>query len=339
MLKLLYIGFDGLDPDLLSPIDGFIHCRSRSPVPITGPAWTSLNTGLTVESHGLTEPWGRQAEGSTSFIDQPNRYFWNYLNQAGLSTGVMNVPITYPPKVIDGWMISGPFVPNRKNIVFPPGLIDPVAEGYYPDLINEFFETPEYCRRWLGRDRFDPLVDEPENMSDYNGPGMLKDLGIYQAFTMAKYQTYYRIKTLEKTMEYRPVDCLFYQDSYLDRLNHAFAYEAGSKRCEELYKYATDTINLLIKSYPAETTIVVSDHGGHGGEHTEHGVFAIKNSGLRGSARDLNIYDVLPTTLYAMGIFTPIQERKFDGRICYRLFNTNEDGEISRQLEGIGYKT
>lgn len=337
MLKLLYIGFDGLDPDLLPAIDGFEIVRSFSPVPITGPAWTSLNTGLSVENHGLSESWGRAKPGSKTFMDMRDIFFWDYLNDAGLKCGVMNVPITWPPKVIDGWMVSGPFVPNRENITFPPDLFDPVAENYFPDLLNEFFETPDLCRRWFKQDSFDPFIDEPENMSDYNQMGMLRDIGYFNAFTMALQQSVFRVKTLVHLTNQFPVDCVFYQDSFLDRLNHAHAYQPGSLQTKELYRKVVELVDIITEYYPAETTIIVSDHGGHSGHHTDHGVFAIKNNKIRGTMKSCHITDVLPTTLYAMDIFVPIQEKKLDGRVCYHLFNNTEDSQIDQQLRGLGY--
>jgi len=320
MLKLLYLGFDGLDPEILLKHRGcaarlrdFAVLRSFSPVPITGPAWTSLNTGLKVETHGLNEPWGRVKEGSKTFAELPDFFFWNYLNRAGFKCGVMNVPITWPPKVIDGWMVSGPFVPNRKNICSPPDLFDPVKANYYPDMLNEFFEDQYLCRQWFGRNHFDPLADEPENMSDYNSPGMLKDIGWKVARDMAAAQSDNRRWGMEMLTLKRPVDCIFYQDSFLDRINHAHAYRPCSYESEALYDDVEAHIVWYMKRFPAETTIIVSDHGGHSGHHEDHGVFAIKSpSATPLKTESCNIYDVLPTTLHAMGITPP----SVDGRIA-----------------------
>ena len=344
MTKLLYLGFDGLDPDLLERHDAegvlkdFCLLRSHSPVPITGPAWTSLNTGLSVETHKVAEPWGRTKEGCRTFLTMPEVYFWNYLGAANIPCGVMNVPITWPPKVINGWMVSGPFVPNRKNILFPPDLFDPILAEYYPDMLNEFFENPNLCMRWFGRGKFDPFIHDPDNMSDYNSPGMLRDIGFEQSFQMSVTHSNNRLNIFDQLIKLYPVQAMFYQDSFLDRINHAHTYKPDSVEAEILYNEVLELIQNFITAIGAETVIIVSDHGGHSGHHTDHGVFAIKNQKVKRQKSECSIIDVLPTTLFAMGIYGPIYRQAFDGQVKYEIFmEEGEEREIEKQLIALGY--
>lgn len=342
-MKLLYIGFDGFDPFIakdLGMLPDFQTVYSYSDVPITGPAWTSLNTGLTVEHHGISESWGRPKDGATTFMSTTKKYLWDYLNDAGLSCGLMNIPITWPPKVVNGWMVSGPFVPSRENICFPPGLID--TTDYWPDLINEFFE----------RRNFNPTRDDPDNYPDYNQPGMLRDIGFVEAHNMAKEQSRKRLQLLDEAYKKHPVDCMFYQDSFLDRMNHAFPQDVtpGTEELTMLYARADEVIQHL-KKYKADVTVIVSDHGGHSGRHengfvwvddvrkwvTSHGIFAIKSDNTPANQEVCDIIDVTPTILYSLGIYGPIQEKQFDGKVCYGLFHTPDEKAVEQQLKGLGY--
>jgi predicted AlkP superfamily phosphohydrolase/phosphomutase len=52
---------------------------------------------------------------------------WQILSEAGLHVGVMNVPVTYPPRPINGFMISGLLSPTDADITYPVDLLDPYA--------------------------------------------------------------------------------------------------------------------------------------------------------------------------------------------------------------------
>ena len=358
-MKLLVIGFDGLDPFIVRDykmFKEFTILDAVSPVPITGPAWTSLMTGLDVSTHGINEPWGRTKEGSKTFADMDDIYVWDYLNSAGLSCGLVNIPITWPPKAINRWMISGPFMPDRTNVCYPSDLINPYTQEYYPDLINEFFDKPEHARKFFGKANFQPLRDDPLNYSDFNSPGMLRSVGENEAVTMAARQMGIRLRTTSDICDEYPVDCLFFQDSFLDRLNHAFEYDPIYRDglCKRLYEFVEVAVNELIDYFEPETCVIVSDHGGKLGRHenvisdsgNEYSMatFAIKNDNIRitdGDASKIScsIVDVVPTILFIVGASKAVEEKRFDGKVLYKLFVDAETTKamITQQLKSLGY--
>jgi len=50
---------------------------------------------------------------------------WEILSEAGYSVGVLNVPITYPPRKVNGYMIPGLLSPDQGKTVYPADLLKP----------------------------------------------------------------------------------------------------------------------------------------------------------------------------------------------------------------------
>lgn len=82
----------------------------------TPPAWTSAATGVNPGRHGI---YGfieghAQDEGlelvHSGKIKSPT--FWEIANAQGARVGVYNLPLTYPPRPLDGWMVSGMMTPG-----------------------------------------------------------------------------------------------------------------------------------------------------------------------------------------------------------------------------------
>jgi predicted AlkP superfamily phosphohydrolase/phosphomutase len=53
------------------------------------------------------------------------KLLWEILSEAGYSVGVLNVPITYPPRKVNGYMIPGLLSPDQGKTVFPADLLKP----------------------------------------------------------------------------------------------------------------------------------------------------------------------------------------------------------------------
>lgn len=97
--------------------------------PLTGPAWSSFMTGKTPAQHGVLEFFrrhpGTYRQELNTRQDIDGKSLWSYLSEAGKSTGVMGVPLTYPPEPVNGFMITGLLTPpGRRDFIYPPGLLD-----------------------------------------------------------------------------------------------------------------------------------------------------------------------------------------------------------------------
>lgn len=131
--RLAIFGIDGADLDLLGPWmdDGSLPTLARlrregacgrlaSTIPPLSPeAWSSFATGANPGRHGVVnfvqpKP-GRYDLMFNSGAAQRGRTFWQILSEAGLRVGVVNVPMTYPPRPVNGFLISGPDTPGLQS--------------------------------------------------------------------------------------------------------------------------------------------------------------------------------------------------------------------------------
>ncbi len=147
--KMLVVGLDSGTWRVLDPLmergcmpfmQGLVRrgargiLRSTVP-PVTAAAWTSFLTGLNPGAHGLFNFWmhdpntydARYVDGSA----RKSRPLWTYLNDAGLKTGLVNVPMTYPVKPLDGFMISGLLTPKAaEDFCYPSELRERIRERW-----------------------------------------------------------------------------------------------------------------------------------------------------------------------------------------------------------------
>lgn len=98
--------------------------------PFTAPAWTSFFTGVYPEKHGVYDFVSRDSgtynPGLVSSGDRRVAPLWSITSKENMRVAVVNVPMTYPPEVLNGIMISGfPFSSQSdRDITFPPTLLD-----------------------------------------------------------------------------------------------------------------------------------------------------------------------------------------------------------------------
>ena len=141
--RVLVLGLDGATFDLLLPwvergelpaLGRLIGQGARSPLrstipPITPCAWSSFMTGMNPGKHGLFDFVERTADGRnfrfTNAASRCGETIWGRLSRAGRSVGVVNVPMTYPPETVNGYLISGLDTPHqRSRFTHPQGLYD-----------------------------------------------------------------------------------------------------------------------------------------------------------------------------------------------------------------------
>jgi predicted AlkP superfamily phosphohydrolase/phosphomutase len=138
-MKALIIGIDGATFDLIRPwarqgdlpnlarmmSQGVSADLESTLPPVTSPAWPTFMTGCNPGKHGVfdfIQPAGADYDlVNASKIRQPT--LWQRLSQAGYRVGVLNVPVTYPPQPLNGFMVSGILSPKGGDICYPKDLI------------------------------------------------------------------------------------------------------------------------------------------------------------------------------------------------------------------------
>jgi predicted AlkP superfamily phosphohydrolase/phosphomutase len=137
-LSVLIVGLDGATFDLMLPwideghlpnLGRLLRSGSRSRLestipPITPCAWSSFITGKNPGKHGLfdfVEPVG---DGSgfrfTNASFRDGESLWACLSRHGQRVGVVNVPMTYPPEPVNGFLISGLDTPHEHSAFMHP---------------------------------------------------------------------------------------------------------------------------------------------------------------------------------------------------------------------------
>jgi predicted AlkP superfamily phosphohydrolase/phosphomutase len=110
--------------------------------PITPAAWSSLATGVNPGKHGVFE-WVQRRSDDYQVVPVTSQQrvgtaVWERLNQAGLRTGVVNIPLTHPVKPVVGFLLCGFGVPaSQRDLTFPHELLSEIEErygAYQPDI-------------------------------------------------------------------------------------------------------------------------------------------------------------------------------------------------------------
>lgn len=123
--RLLIIGLDGATFDVLTPMmnagrmpqlqrlieSGVSGILNSTKPPITPAAWTTFMTGKGPGKHGIVDfekydPRANELSFNSTF-EIREKTIWELLSEKNLRVGSINVPMTYPPRPVNGFMISG----------------------------------------------------------------------------------------------------------------------------------------------------------------------------------------------------------------------------------------
>ena len=156
--KLIILGLDGATFDVINPMleSGKLPTFRKlmgecsygklmsTKIPISPSAWSSFLTGLNPENHGIFD-FVKRKEGSYEHIPVNSTHrrgipIWQILGEFDKECGVFNVPCTYPPEEIKGFMISGFPVPPGKEYIKPDGFAKELETKLGPvNLEPEYF--------------------------------------------------------------------------------------------------------------------------------------------------------------------------------------------------------
>jgi len=116
--------------------------QSQAPF-ITPQMWGTILTGTPARLHGVLDFWQRGDNGrfrATNGADLKQTPIWEILGEGGLRCGMVNLPFTYPPRSIRGYMISGEDAPGaHRSIANPPELYDDVVAKFGPYKLKDIF--------------------------------------------------------------------------------------------------------------------------------------------------------------------------------------------------------
>jgi predicted AlkP superfamily phosphohydrolase/phosphomutase len=230
---------EGRMPNLTGLIAGGVFKRMNSVYPtVSSVAWSSFMTGKNPAKHGIfgfvdRDPATLKTTIPTSRAMQ-SRTLWEILSDAGKRVVVMNVPVTYPPRQVNGILIAGFLSPSLDKVAYPPEMSQKLKEwGYRIDT------DP-----WLARESKEKLLADVNDTFDR------------------------RVRTLFNLMEGEEWDYFHCHIMSTDRLFH-FLWEQLEQNdpiyapqflafMEKLDRLIGDVMSRLDDN---TTLIVMSDHG------------------------------------------------------------------------------
>jgi len=222
---------DGRMSNVAQLIEGGVRGVLESTMPpITPVAFSSFITGTNAGKHGVFDWTVRLADGRTHPASAAVRRgvpFWHYLNQAGLRVGVFNIPVTWPPQPIEGFLVPGITVPrDSRHVTYPTDVLDQIEARYGPYRVDV------------------PSSSLSEGVDSY-------------VSSWLKYEEVQTDAAL-MLMEAYEVDVLAFNYASLDRVNHFSPYQ---EHLEAVLANVDAQIGRFVKRYPQANFILMSDHG------------------------------------------------------------------------------
>jgi predicted AlkP superfamily phosphohydrolase/phosphomutase len=212
----------------------------------TAPGWSSFVSATNPGGHGIYQFYDTQDQGYGAVLRQAGDLgrscAWDWLTAQGYTLGLINIPMSHPPRDLPGYQITWPLAQTLRYCR-PAGLLGELKTGgahFQPDLATMF-------RGDLG------YIDEA--------------LGNVSA----------RVRSALHLMRHRPVDVVMIVFTEVDRVCHHYWHfsdtghprhddppaETGwDKAIERAYTAIDAAVGELVAETDEDTSVVlVSDHG------------------------------------------------------------------------------
>lgn len=241
-LRTLVVGVDGVCLSVLEPLinDGVVphlaSLQAKSAVdplesqlpPWTPSAWPSIYTGKNPGKHGVFDfldfegyDWDVVNRSTVK-----SRAVWELLSMNGYESVVVNVPVTHPPREIDGTIV--------------PGYMAPEAPECHPE------GTWDELNRELGNYR---LYAE----ASYSEASKQQRLDSYRELTRMRGEAFRYLVADRKP------DFGFVQFQQTDTVFHE--YPEDDEVVQGVYSAVDDEIGQILDQCDPDLTLIVSDHG------------------------------------------------------------------------------
>ncbi len=264
--RVIIIGLDGATFRLIKPLvsQGKLPVLSRllregshgelesTMPPMSAQAWTSFMTGRNIGKHGLVDFLMRQP-GSyrLQIVNAKSRdgdTLWDRLSRSGRRVAVLNVPMTFPPDEVNGFLVSGMDAPTLDSGFTYPSTLRKELLQAVPNYVIEVGGQNYLHGRRKQPERFVELVlDVARARLDATRFLMNRDPWDLVA-------TVFRLTDTAQHWFWKHMDP-----------GHPFHLSTDgpwADAVERIYKQADACIEALLEECEDDTTVmVVSDHG------------------------------------------------------------------------------
>ena len=226
----------GLLPNLAALREGGVSATSRSCLPpVTYPNWKCYSSGKNPGKHGVY--WWERIDLADERIDVMSgadyrtAELWDYLNDAGHEVGVVNMPSMYPPRDLDGYVVSG-----------GPDAV----EGEYRSLDSGYTHPPEFEAELRERYGYDVHPDPLLSSNEERGAEVEEILRLLEL----------RLDVARDLFVEEDLELVHVTLFYLNVLHHFFWDDAPTRRAWELVDEWLGELRELDANL-----VVMSDHG------------------------------------------------------------------------------
>lgn len=259
-LEMLFVGIDAASFALIGPwieAGRLPHLKSlmdrgcsgtlvSSMPPLSSVAWPSLYTGANPGKHGIYDFVERSPAGrGVRFLNRSHCQatpIWQLANRAGKSVGVINMPMSYPPDPVDGFMVSGLDTPSLKSQYTHPAALREEIQREVGEYVIELEHNPR-------------LMNDPERYVQM----MLETVAI-------------RERTAHHLLSRHPVELLMVVFTATDRVQHSYWKYLDPAHPESrpglrdailrVYERVDAALGTLVeRAGPDADVVVASDHG------------------------------------------------------------------------------
>ncbi len=107
-----------------------------SAIPVTPVAWSSIYTGLNPGRHGVlgfkNHKQGTYKDFAVNSTIRDGRDVWDLAGSAGKKVVVVNAPLTYPPRPVNGSLVCGFMAPGTDHVFTYPESLGSELKGVVP---------------------------------------------------------------------------------------------------------------------------------------------------------------------------------------------------------------
>jgi predicted AlkP superfamily phosphohydrolase/phosphomutase len=265
--KVLLIGFDGGTWTILKPAmekgympfvksmyeDGSSGILESTMPAITPAAWGGFQTGKNPGKTGVFDfAYWNKDEKKSHYVNSLDlgETIWDTLSKYGKRIGVVNVPLTYPPKPLNGYLITGLPTPSMKSeFTWPPELKAQLVEA-----------VPDYH------------IFDLNKISEYRSEDDLFEKTVHQFSGILENRTKAALFILQK----EPLDVFMIHFQSTDVLQHVYWHFLDSTHplfspakqtylFEHFYRVLDKKVEAIFNAFKKQNgtplTLIISDHG------------------------------------------------------------------------------
>ena len=324
-----------------------------SRTPYTGPAWTSIYTGVDHKRHGISTGGWLTTHKGLQDINITN--IWEIISRHH-TLGIMTMPVTYPAFPLNGWMVSGfPSPRSLDRAYYPDWAISHMGEYFFPDysMLPRFgpnaksFEDlrPDELMR-VEREKVNALG---RFMAKYPvevvaiGFTMLDKYGhAFVQYPNSHLKRIYEIMNSVLTKVHAKIENInifLYPELLFNAITTPFHSHNLNEMIVNAYRDMDYLIGLVLNIVDPDNIIIVSDHGisKYTTLHDLFGLFAIKTKAdiLEKTDKILKLTAIAPIVLDILNINHELGSEKMTD--VEPEYTESQYKDIQNQLKSLGY--